>query len=203
MELGLVKCTCGHQLTNAEPALILSLAVPPGASNLYDLLRENYPPNPVPIPDYKCDACGKTNVSRKMSLARLPEILVIQIGRFNAASAKSTDKIEFPLDDIDMEPYYLPKADRSFGNESSKEHCWGQQFKYRCYGIVVHVGTSIHSGHYYSYVRTENMKDRHTWYLCNDTQVTEVRLTGPTLDTVFRKGNAVPYVLFLQRKASR
>ena len=42
---------------------------------------------------------------------------------------------------------------------------------YQLYGVIIHKGLSLESGHYYSYVRNDK---NHKWYKMNDTSVLEV-----------------------------
>lgn len=41
---------------------------------------------------------------------------------------------------------------------------------YDLYAVLVHSGHSVHSGHYYSYVRAPNG----IWHICDDTHVAQV-----------------------------
>ena len=42
---------------------------------------------------------------------------------------------------------------------------------YDLYGVLVHHGHSVHSGHYLSYVRNASG----LWHICDDTRVAQVR----------------------------
>jgi ubiquitin carboxyl-terminal hydrolase 36/42 len=42
---------------------------------------------------------------------------------------------------------------------------------YDLYAVLVHSGHSVHSGHYYAYVRAPNG----IWHICDDTHVAQVR----------------------------
>ena len=42
---------------------------------------------------------------------------------------------------------------------------------YDLYAVVVHQGSSFHSGHYFSYCRS--FEDPNTWYKCNDNKITK------------------------------
>lgn len=194
-----LRCSCRHEVVTMEPSIILTLPVTPGLNTLDQLLKRAYSTDPHPIPDYKCDSCKALTVSRRTLLARLPEILIFQLGRFEMNGTKVMQKIEFPMD-INMEPYYLPKTERGFGAQKVNDFGWGQEFKYRCYGIIIHQGRLMTSGHYYSYVRTEKMTDG-SWYHCNDQAVNQIKMTPRLLkDKIYADGSAVPYLLFYQRK---
>ncbi len=42
---------------------------------------------------------------------------------------------------------------------------------YDLYGVLVHSGHSVHSGHYYCFVRSGTGM----WHICDDTNVSQVR----------------------------
>lgn len=46
-----------------------------------------------------------------------------------------------------------------------------QPVLYDLYAVLVHSGHSVHSGHYYAYVRAPNG----IWHICDDTHVAQVR----------------------------
>ncbi|CAI4219945.1 unnamed protein product [Parascedosporium putredinis] len=171
--------TAEHEVVTMEPSIILALPVTPGLNTLDQLLKDAYSTDPQPVPDYKCDSCKALTVSRRTLLARLPEILIIQLNRFRMNRTKT---------------------ERGFGAQKVNDFGWGQEFKYRCYGIIVHQGRQMTSGHYYSYVRTEKMTDG-SWYHCNDQAVKQIKMTPKLLkDKIYADDSAVPYLLFYQRK---
>ena len=45
--------------------------------------------------------------------------------------------------------------------------------KYSLYGVLVHSGSSTHSGHYYCYVRTSN----NMWYTLDDNRVMKISVS--------------------------
>ena len=46
--------------------------------------------------------------------------------------------------------------------------------RYDLYAVLVHAGHSVHSGHYYCYVRGGNGM----WYICDDAHVSQVGRGG-------------------------
>ena len=52
---------------------------------------------------------------------------------------------------------------------------------YELYGVLVHAGHSVHSGHYYCFVRGPNG----IWHHMDDTRVSQVCMHGLCLWTVF------------------
>lgn len=110
-------------------------------------------------------------------------------------------------------------CDKLPDNAKNKDH------QYRLYGVIVHQGRTIKSGHYMAYVRSfeENVEHgceyenccklnikrtksdqndetvNHSWYLYNDDKVTKVSQTD--FDSKFREEamRKSPYILFYAR----
>ena len=97
----------------------------------------------------------KQNVRKKIIYWSLPNILVIDIKRFNSQNRKNQILMTFPLEDLDLSKYIIGYKKKSY--------------IYDLYGICNHSG-GVHGGHYTSYVKNANGK----WYHFNDTFVTEV-----------------------------
>lgn len=144
--------------------------------------------------EYKCELCGNTqnNCSDKKILTK-PKTLIIKLKRYfqDGNTLKKNNKfIEYP-ETLDL----------------SKYSCNGDIEKYQLYGVINHNGV-LNSGHYYSYVKN-NIKDikdysnsnsntslpdfDDTWYLCNDSRVSEI-----SIDEVLTSNNA--YMLFYHIK---
>lgn len=88
----------------------------------------------------------------------LPEILTIDLKRFNNMSKKNNQLIDFSLDDLDLSKYIC-----GYNKES---------YVYELYGVCNHNGGTT-GGHYTAYVKTVDKK----WYHFNDTNVTLVNNT--------------------------
>lgn len=96
----------------------------------------------------------KEDVTKKISLWSFPNILVIDLKRFNSQNVKNQALIVFPLDNLNLSKYVV-----GYDKES---------YVYDLYGICNHSG-GVLGGHYTSYVKNANGK----WYLFNDTTVSE------------------------------
>jgi len=84
-----------------------------------------------------------------------PNILVIDIKRFNSMNRKNQVMVDFPLENLNLSKYVI-------GYEKDK-------YVYDLYGVCNHSG-SVMGGHYTSFVKNANGK----WYHYNDTSVSEV-----------------------------
>lgn len=84
----------------------------------------------------------------------LPKILIIDIKRFNSRVMKLQQLLNFPLDGLNLSKYVI-------GYNPN-------QYIYDLIGVCNHSG-GVSGGHYTSFVR-----DNNCWYLCNDTQITNV-----------------------------
>ena len=106
------------------------------------------------------EATGKKEAAKKqLTFWSFPNILVIDIKRFNASSQKNQILVDFPLDNLNLSEYVI-----GYNKDS---------FVYDLYGVCNHSGSSL-GGHYTSFVKNANGK----WYHYNDTSVSEVSIPG-------------------------
>ena len=87
---------------------------------------------------------------------RLPNILIINLKRFDNNNNKINKLIDCPLTNINLTKYIV-----GYDKES---------YYYELFGITNHFGSSL-GGHYTSYVKHSNSNK---WYHFNDTLVTEI-----------------------------
>ena len=116
----------------------------------------------------------KINIRKKISFWSFPNILVIDLKRFNSRNQKNQILIDFPLDNLDLSNYVIGYKKTSY--------------VYELYGICNHSG-SAYGGHYTSYVKNANGK----WYHFNDTNVIEVS----SIESMI---SPKAYVLFYRKK---
>lgn len=160
---------------NPEPFLIIDLPIPPDnkSPSLIDCF--NYYVKGEIIENYIDEETNeKVDIIKKMLFWTFPNILTIDLKRFNNSFKKNQILISFPLDDLDLSDYVI-------GYKKEK-------FKYELYGVCNHSG-SVMGGHYTSYVKNANGK----WYHYNDTCVSEVEKNE---SIVSQKA----YVLFYRKK---
>ena len=176
--LNCVQCNqCKNITHDASPSDILCVSIPEHSKevNIYDCLNDMFKIENI---QYKCEKCNnnENNLIQKKIMVT-PKTLVIKIKRYYSNGkklVKNNSFVKYPLI-LDMMPYII--------SDSSQ--------KYELYGIINHTGV-LDFGHYYSYVRKYNRKDKkfsNQWYCCNDSNVSEI-----TNDEVFNSQNA--YILF-------
>lgn len=125
---------------------------------------------------YNEDTKTKVDIRKKIQFWSFPNILVIDLKRFNGRFQKNQILVTFPLDDLDLSDYIIGyKKDN---------------YKYELYGVCNHSG-SVLGGHYTAYAKNANGK----WYHFNDTSVTEVGLIESII-------SPKAYVLFYRKKST-
>jgi ubiquitin carboxyl-terminal hydrolase 2/21 len=173
-----------------EPFFIINLPIPtnnksPNLLDCFDLYVES-----EIMDGDNCIRLEETNekVSGKKSLSFwcFPDILVIDIKRFNTISTinnkmnnikKNQIMVDFPLKNLDLSKYVMGYDKTSY--------------VYDLYGVCNHSG-SVLGGHYTSFVKNANDK----WYHYNDTNVTEV-----TLEEQIKTPKA--YCFFYRKRSTR
>ena len=101
------------------------------------------------------DKTNKTqDVVKKLSFWSCPDILIINLKRFNNKNRKVRTLVDFPLENLDMSKYVNGYNKRTY--------------KYDLYAVANHTGGAT-GGHYYAYI-----KNGGCWYNFNDTQVTKL-----------------------------
>lgn len=144
-----------------EPYFIISLPIPeniksPTLIDCFDLYVK-----PEILDGDNCvvdDTIGnKVPAKKQIMFWNFPNVLVIDIKRFNANNRKNQIFIDFPLDNLNLSNYVI-----GYNKET---------YIYELYGVCNHSGSSM-GGHYTTFVKNANGK----WYHYNDTSVTEVLL---------------------------
>lgn len=97
----------------------------------------------------------KQDVKRGIIFWSLPDILIIDLKRWNLNGRKINTIVDVPIENADFTKYV-------------KGYC-ASSYIYDLYGICNHSGNSM-GGHYTAFIKNANNK----WYLCNDTMIQEV-----------------------------
>ncbi|KAK7260191.1 hypothetical protein RIF29_26029 [Crotalaria pallida] len=104
---------------------------------------------------YNCQRCKqKVRALKQLTIHKAPYVLTIHMKRFYAhdPGLKIKKKVHFGCA-LDLKPFVSGSYDGDL--------------KYSLYGVLVHSGSSTHSGHYYCYVRTSN----NMWYTLDDNRL--------------------------------
>jgi ubiquitin carboxyl-terminal hydrolase 8 len=176
------EITCartGKQLNiTPEPYFTINLPIPPEnkSPTLIDCFNHYVEGEVMEGENGWCNEETKErmDVRKKIQFWSFPNILVIDIKRFNQRGQKNQILVTFPINELDLSEYVIGyKKD---------------MYKYELYGVCNHSGSTM-GGHYTAYVKNANGK----WYHFNDTSVTEV---GAHESIISPKA----YVLFYRKK---
>lgn len=116
----------------------------------------------------------KENIIKRLEFWSLPNILVIDLKRFNKMNfQKNNCYVDIPLEPIDLSKYII-----GYQKES---------YLYELYGICNHSG-NVMGGHY-----TANVKTKNGWYHFNDRSVTKITDTSKIV-------SPMAYCLFFRKK---
>ena len=147
---------CFHSCTSNQPFKLYSLQMDLPSMNeiqpldLYNLMHHFH--RTENLYDYRCEHCNSYNSKKKLSIITLPRILVIHLSRFRG------------LQKIHEYVRFNTQVSIKYNTDGSEYHK-----QYRIMGIVVHLGSSIASGHYIAYIRAGEK-----WFKMNDDTVSAV-----------------------------
>ncbi|KAG6683391.1 hypothetical protein I3842_12G009700 [Carya illinoinensis] len=181
-----VKClSCGNESNKDDEIMDISLDVLL-SNSLKEALHKFFQPEVLDDNNkYKCDKCKKLVVARKqMSILQAPNVLVIQLKRFEGILGAKIDKA-IAFEEVLVLSSFMCKASRDPLPE------------YKLFGTIVHSGYSQDSGHYYAYIKyspcVQDAMGR--WYCCDDSFV--------SLSTLQEVLSEKVYILFFSRTNQR
>ncbi|KAI9769122.1 MAG: ubiquitin-specific protease doa4 [Geoglossum simile] len=196
-----LKClTCNTTSTSYGTEYCIPLEIPArGRIDIYECLK-NYTKEErfEKENNWRCPSCKKIREStRKITITRAPEILVINLKRFHNRGAQTTKIktwVDFPLNDLDMTPFVAPPLPSHGARQwpallSEPLIETTPPFKYGLYGVVNHYGSGVKSGHYIALRRVTPS----TWTEFNDRYVTDIDPRTVVSDAA--------YLLFFYRSA--
>ncbi|KAK7324420.1 hypothetical protein VNO77_27956 [Canavalia gladiata] len=175
-----VKCLCcGYESNKVDEIMDISLDVF-HSNSLRDSMQKFFQPEVLDGNNkYKCDSCKKLVAAKKqMSILQAPNILVIQLKRFEGILGGKIDKA-VAFEEVLVLSSFMCKASQD------------PQPEYKLFGTIVHSGYSPESGHYYSYIKDAMGR----WYCCDDSCVTVATLQEVLSEKV--------YILFFSRTNQR
>lgn len=151
-----------------------------GAKSLEEALRKFTQPETLQDENaYRCGKCKRKVTARKrFSVFKAPNVATFQFKRFDSDrifGGKVTKFISYP-EELDLKPYMSDTSQSAI--------------KYQLNAVLVHVGHSSNSGHYFCYTKNSNG----LWYRMDDSDVTIVNRNSVLAQQA--------YVLFYTRKSS-
>ncbi|XP_042509959.1 ubiquitin carboxyl-terminal hydrolase 21-like [Macadamia integrifolia] len=158
-------CNCGHCSDTFEPLIDLSLEIEDADSLTCALQSFTKVEKIDPETRFTCEKCKQqVSVEKQLTLHQAPSIAAFHLKRFKSdgSNVEKIDKhVAYPLE-LDLQPY------------TSSNHENNVELKYELYAVVVHVGFSPWSGHYFCYIRSSP----HTWHRLDDSKVIRVEEEG-------------------------
>ncbi|KAK4364631.1 hypothetical protein RND71_015989 [Anisodus tanguticus] len=156
-------CNCGHCSDTYEPLIDLSLEIE-DVDSLDTALESFTKVEKIEDSEIKftCEKCTEqVSIEKQLVLDKAPSVAALHLKRFktDGSLVEKIDKyVSFPLE-LDLHSY----ADNSqIDNE---------EMKYDLYAVIVHIGSSYCSGHYYCFIRSAPDE----WYKFDDSKVVRVR----------------------------
>ena len=163
IQVSVVRNMKGEILSShPEPVGLINLPLPPGKRNIdimdcFELYAEKE--NLDGDNQYYNDKTKqKEDATREMTFWNLPDILVVDLKRFDNRNRKNNALVNFPLTDLNLDKFVT----------GYNKHT----YRYDLYGVCNHSG-GVMGGHYTSFVKNANGE----WYHFNDTEVTHVSNT--------------------------
>ncbi|EGZ12854.1 hypothetical protein PHYSODRAFT_511733 [Phytophthora sojae] len=174
-----LKCAkCGYVSERFDDFLDLSLEIAHGVNTVKGALNHFTAIETLDDRNaWKCTSCGKPSRAEKgLTIAECPNVLMIQLKRFDLMFGKIKRHIEFPR-----------MLDIASGMSKNCEDRRRGRTKYELHAVLVHAGFSTDCGHYYAFVKGSSGQ----WYEMNDDTVRWV-----SIDMVLQQK---AYMLFYSR----
>nr|DAD24048.1 TPA_asm: hypothetical protein HUJ06_025511 [Nelumbo nucifera] len=155
-------CNCSHRSDTFEPLIDLSLEID-DVDTLPNALQSFTKVENIEDPEtrFTCENCKqKVSVEKQLTLDQAPLVAAFHLKRFknDGSYVEKIDKhVEYPLE-LDLHPY------------TGCDQKNNVNLKYELYAVVVHIGFTPWSGHYYCFIRSSP----HTWHRLDDSKVMRV-----------------------------
>lgn len=206
---------CGVTSTTYEAFWSISVEIRQDkACDIRDCLRSYCSVETLDSADtWKCPRCKKhREATKKITITRAPETLVMHFKRFSASRNESARKIRtpvyFPLQSLDfapfMEPPITPKGEsialasnREAGNQLAQlktDLAMNPPYLYNAYAIIFHHGATLGSGHYTALVKD---RGKGVWRNFNDDRIRDY---DPT--QLSQEDREKAYIVFYERERS-
>ncbi|MCJ1380054.1 ubiquitin-specific protease doa4 [Xylographa soralifera] len=202
-----LRCTtCGNTSTTYEAFYSISVEIPrSGRGDIHQCLRSYCQEERLSGDEvWKCPYCKREReATKRITLTRLPRVLIIHFKRFSASKTESARKvhtpIDFPLHGLAMEPYMAPtQADPKVIGDGVPDPAITPPFQYDAYAVMRHLGQTGNGGHYIALVKDPA---RGCWRKFDDTHATD--FDPNKLRPEQRLQNEQAYIVFYGRSVAR
>ena len=202
-----LRCTtCGNTSTTYEAFYSISVEIPrSGRGDIHQCLRSYCQEERLSGDEvWKCPHCKREReATKRITLTRLPPVLIVHFKRFSASKTESARKvhtpIDFPLHGLAMEPYMAPtQADPKDLADRVPEPAVTPPFRYDAYAVMRHLGQTGNGGHYIALVKDPA---RGCWRKFDDTHATD--FDPGKLRPEQRLQNEQAYIVFYGRAVAR
>lgn len=155
----------------------------PLSRDIHDVIKNI--PKEENLEDYKLKDGTVIHANRKMSLARLPPILILHMKRFlYNATTNRVEKLDKHI--TIKERIEIPRECLSPGLRDKVK----KNPRYELNGLVLHHGIGAEGGHY-----TAETKRNNKWFKVDDNKVNEVKIS----DVINCDPKRTPYLLFYKK----
>ena len=143
---------------------------------------------------YFCRHCQQLQPSTKTEIiSELPDTLMIQLKRFRynsrvGQSEKICTRFNFS-ENLDMHPWCSEQLRKQQKNN--------EYYQYSLIGCVTHIGSTVNSGHYISYIKHKTNDKQ--WFCVNDKHVSECTFENVIQQSIGGEHNGSAYILVYQR----
>eukprot|EP01125_Pyxidicula_operculata_P016632 TRINITY_DN5757_c0_g2_i1.p1 TRINITY_DN5757_c0_g2~~TRINITY_DN5757_c0_g2_i1.p1 ORF type:complete len:976 (-),score=158.78 TRINITY_DN5757_c0_g2_i1:59-2986(-) len=158
-----IRCkSCDYR--NSIPSVFQDITISIWNSDVLNDSLDKYF-EPETIPNFFCSKCGSDEATRQTMITKYPKVLVVRLDRLaydveQQKKIKITKYVSFPQRLSGLKLHNKENIPQEVGQHS-----------YSLYSVVVHVGMSAESGHYYTCVKS---KKHQKWLKLNDHNVEEI-----------------------------
>ncbi|MCJ1282457.1 hypothetical protein MMC26_001780 [Xylographa opegraphella] len=202
-----LRCTtCGNTSTTYEAFYSISVEIPrSGRGDIHQCLRSYCQEERLSGDEvWKCPHCKREReATKRITLTRLPRVLIIHFKRFSASKTESARKvhtpIDFPLHGLAMEPYMAPtQTDPKDVGDGVSDPAITPPFQYDAYAVMRHLGQTGNGGHYIALVKDPA---RGCWRKFDDTHATDFDPSKLRPEQSLQNEQA--YIVFYGRSVAR
>ena len=158
----------------------------------------------------------KLSIKKRTSLKKIGNVIIIHLKRFEFDfvtfhNNKLNDYLEFPLE-INLKKWtraFLRMNELKDNNDNNiskeeKDNLDDEKMNYELTGILVHSGSNLQSGHYYSFIKDQ---ENDKWYKFNDSEISEYNINKDlekecfgNIDNKINQFGKGAYLLFYTKK---